>query len=173
MSKSGGEIAPGSLRPAGVGSQGDDVVAGLEELGAHGDEALEVLEETAEEIAEYVVEAQVDTAVRKAFDDFPADIGCQHLSDDVGVPARLVEPTDDGYRGGIWHGCHLKVGSPSHHAKDSPLTAPAYLPPEWAGTLRDRHGGPVPLQRWVRLALAPWAGRRLRGAAPCSIPTPA
>jgi hypothetical protein len=66
MSKLGGEIFPGSFRPAAVGPQGDDAVAGLEELGAHGDEVLVVLEETAKEVAEYVVEANVDTAVRKA-----------------------------------------------------------------------------------------------------------
>jgi hypothetical protein len=33
---------------------------------AHGDEVLVVLEETTKEAAEYVVEANVDTAVRKA-----------------------------------------------------------------------------------------------------------
>ena len=74
MSKAGGELFPGSLRPAGVSSQGDDVIAGLEKLGAHGNEALEFLEETAKEVAEYVVEAYVDSAVREAFDDFPADV---------------------------------------------------------------------------------------------------
>jgi hypothetical protein len=73
------------------------VIAGLEELGAHGDEALTVLEEPAKEVAEYVVQADVDTAVRKAFDHFPVNVWCQHLSNDVGVTARFVEPTDDSY----------------------------------------------------------------------------
>ena len=86
MSKAGGELFPGSLRPAGVSFQGDDVIAGLEKLGAHGDEALEVLEKATKEVAEHVVEANVDTAVRKAFDDFPTDVGFQHLPDNSGLP---------------------------------------------------------------------------------------
>jgi hypothetical protein len=36
----------------------------------------------------------------------------QHLSDDVGVTARFVEPTDDSYLRGIWHEDLLKSGSP-------------------------------------------------------------
>src|SRR5262249_53342170 len=44
VSEAGGELFPGRLRPAGVAPQGDDADGGLEELGAHGDEALEVLE---------------------------------------------------------------------------------------------------------------------------------
>lgn len=57
MSKLGGELFPGSFRPAGVSSQGDDVISGLEKLGAHGDKTLEFLEEAAKEVAEHVVEA--------------------------------------------------------------------------------------------------------------------
>src|SRR5262249_23156184 len=95
MSEAGGELFPGSLRPAGVAPQGDDAVAGLEELGAHGDEALEVLEKTTEEVAEDVVESDIDTAVRKAFDYFPPDVRRQRLPDDVGVTPRFVELTDD------------------------------------------------------------------------------
>src|SRR5262245_37561761 len=95
VSEAGGELFPGSLRPAGVAPQGDDAVTGLKELCAHGDEALEVLEEATEEVAEHVVEADIDTVVRKAFDYFPPDVRRQHLPDDVGVTPRFVEPTDD------------------------------------------------------------------------------
>jgi hypothetical protein len=91
------------------------VIAGLEKLGTHGHEALAVLEEAAKEVAENVVEADEDTAVRKAFDDFPVDVRCQHLPDDIRVTARFVEPTDDSYIRGIWHDTLLKSGSP-HHA---------------------------------------------------------
>src|SRR5262249_30254461 len=128
MSKSGGELLPGSLRPAGVTSQDYDAVAGLEELRTQGDEALEGLEESAKEVAEHLVEANVDTAVRKAFDDFPADVRCQHLPDDVGVTAGFVEPTDDGYMRGIGHQSLLKFGSPPHHASHKRPTALAHLP---------------------------------------------
>src|SRR5262245_15598992 len=125
MSKSGCEGSPGSLRLAGVGAQGDDAIAGLEKLGAHCDEALAVLEETAKEVAEYVVEADVDTAVRKAFDDLPVDVRCQHLPNDVGVTARLVEPTDDSYMRGIWH----DVSSSWDHGHLE-RTSRAYDPPQ-------------------------------------------
>jgi hypothetical protein len=97
MSKLGGEIFPGRFCPAAVGPQGHDTVAGLEELGAHGDKVLVLLEETTKEVSEYVIETNVDTAVRKALDDFPADVRCQHLPDDVRVAALVVEPTDGNY----------------------------------------------------------------------------
>src|SRR5262245_2628787 len=69
MSESRGERLTSLLRLARVGPQGNDAVSGFEELGAHGDEALEVPKETAEEVVEYIIEADVDTAMRKAFDD--------------------------------------------------------------------------------------------------------
>src|SRR5262249_36407603 len=99
--EAGGELFSGSLRPAAVAPQGDDAVAGLEELGAHGDEVLKVLHEAAKEVAEYVVEANVDTAVGKAFDHFPTDVRRQRLPDNVGVAARFVEPTDQSDLSGI------------------------------------------------------------------------
>lgn len=74
VSEAGGELFSGRLRPARVAPQGDDVVAGFEELGAHGDEAIEVLEKAAEEVAEHVVESDIDTAARKSFDDLPPDV---------------------------------------------------------------------------------------------------
>jgi hypothetical protein len=46
---------------------------------------------------EDVVEANIDATVRKAFDDFPADVRCQYLPDDLGVATRLIKPTDDRY----------------------------------------------------------------------------
>jgi hypothetical protein len=50
-------------------------------LGAHGDKALEVLKEPAEEVVEHVVEPDVDTAVRKALDDFqPLRAPSPHVS---------------------------------------------------------------------------------------------
>src|SRR5262245_48973666 len=103
VSKAGGEIFPGRLRTAGVAPQGDDAVTGLKELCAHGDEALEVLDKATEEVAEHVVESDIDTAVREAFDDFPPDIRRQHLPDDVRVTPRFVEPTDDSDLSRIGH----------------------------------------------------------------------
>src|SRR5262245_11802109 len=114
MSETRGELFPGCLRAPGVASQGDDAVAGLEELCAHGDEALEGLEQATEEVAEHVVEPNIDTAVRKAFDDFPPDVRRQHLPDDVGVTPRVVEPTDDSYLSRIRHERLLKFGAPPH-----------------------------------------------------------
>src|SRR5262249_16474815 len=93
----GGELFPGSPRSAGVVPQGDDAVAGLEELCAHSDEALEVLKKATEEVAEHVVESNIGTAVRKTFDYFPPDVRRQHLPDDIGVTPRFVEPTDESY----------------------------------------------------------------------------
>src|SRR5262245_40407112 len=128
VSEAGGDLFPGSPRPAGVAPQGDDAVAGLEELGAHGDEALEVLEKTAEEVAEHVVEPEVDTAVREAFDYFAPDVRRQHQLEDVGVTPRFVEPTDDSYLGRIRHESPLKFGAPPHPASDKRPNAKAKLP---------------------------------------------
>jgi hypothetical protein len=50
-------------------------------LGAHGDKAREVLKEPAEEVVEHVVEPDVDTAVRRALDDFqPLRAPLPHVS---------------------------------------------------------------------------------------------
>ena len=70
-----------------IAAEGDNAFAGLEELCAHGDEALEVLEKATEEVAEHVVEADIDAAIRKAFDYFPPDVRRQQLpEEDIRAP---------------------------------------------------------------------------------------
>jgi hypothetical protein len=128
MSETSGKPLAGPFGTPRIAAEGDDAFAGLEELCAHGDEALEVLEEAAEEIAEDVFEADVDATVRKAFDDFPADVQCQHLPDDVGVTPRVVEPTDDSYLSRIRHERLLQLGAPPHPARDRRPNDPSHLP---------------------------------------------
>jgi hypothetical protein len=108
MGEAGGELLPSSFSPAAIVPQGDDAVAGLEELSAHGDEALEVLEETAKKVANNVVEANINSAIRKAFNYFPPDVRGEHLPDDFGVAPRFVEPTDNRYLSRIRHESLLK-----------------------------------------------------------------
>ena len=109
MSKSRREVSPGRLGPARVVPQSNDAITQLDELGAQGDKALEVLKETAEKVVEHVVEPDVDTAVRKAFDDFPPDVRRLQLPDDVGGAAGFVKSTDDRYISGV---CHGNISSP-------------------------------------------------------------
>ena len=79
MSETSGKPLAAPFGTPRIAAEGDDAVAGLEELPAHGDGALEVLEPATEEVAEHVVESDIDAAVRKAFDDFPPDVRRQHL----------------------------------------------------------------------------------------------
>src|SRR5262245_23313818 len=104
MSKSRSKVSPGRLGPSDVVPQGDDAFTGFEELGALGDKVLEILKKPAEEVLEHVVEPDVDTTVRKAFDDFPPDVRRQQLPDDVGVTAGFVKSADDRYVSGFCHG---------------------------------------------------------------------
>src|SRR5262249_52827346 len=97
VSETSGEPLAGPAGTPRITAQGDDVIAGLEKLGAVGNELVKVREEATEEITKHTVQAHIDGAVRKSVNHLPANIPRQHLANDFWVTTSLIQATNDSY----------------------------------------------------------------------------
>src|SRR5262249_28019276 len=85
----------GGFRLGRIRAKSDDVVARFKKFGRLGMPILKIGEQTREEIR-HSLQSEINVAVRKALDNFPAHVRRENLTNDFWITTRLVKSADDG-----------------------------------------------------------------------------
>src|SRR5215813_2732145 len=85
----------GGFRLSRICANGDDVVARFKKFGRLSAPILKIGEKAREEIR-HSLQSEINVAVRKTLDNFPAHVRRENLTNDFWITMRLVKSADDG-----------------------------------------------------------------------------